>query len=330
MFATTVDYRDDARYAAQAHLILESPAHFPTMADELNMLWRILQIARQEQLLLLRSSWGRLNPDVIAAALLGLLPAHSRPILVLKGCMWEPDKGVKGVLVRRLVQLADRAIRLYAVQSSEELTLFPQTWGLSAGKTRLCPYFYTLTEQDLTLPPPPVEEYVFAGGNSHRRYEPLIEAAKQFSNRHFIFATDRLAGQELPPNVTAKPVPHRQFVALMQGAAVVVVPLQAGLHRASGQQTYLNAMWLGKPTIVAETLAVRDHITHGETALITDGTAASYVQALQYVFAPGNQEKVRKMAVRAKEVVESQFSFANHVTHLLQVVAEAAGDKDVG
>lgn len=326
MFATTVDYCDDPRYAAQAKVIWPGAAGNPTLAQELQMVGRIVRAAGRERLLLLRSSWGRLNPDVLAAAIISRRPAARRPTIVLKGCMWQPDPGRRGAAVRRLIQQADKAIALYAVQSSEELTLFPKTWGVPAGKTRFCPYFYTFTNQDLTIPPPPIGNYVFSGGNSHRDYPPLLEAAAAFPDRPFIIATNRLTGRELPPNVTAKPVPHRQFVALMQGAAAVVIPLQGGLLRASGQQTYLNALWLGKPTIVADGFAVHDHIIHGQTALIADGTANGYINALAHLFDPANQAQVQKMTEQAKASVEKQFSFTNHVTHLLQVMAEAGGN----
>lgn len=324
MFATTLDIRDHADYAAQAHLVLESPPHFPRLTDELRMFWRILHLARRERLWLLRSSWGRTNPDVLAAAIIGLWPRRRRPTIVLQGCMWQPDPGLRGALQRLVVRLADRAITLYVVQSSEEMTLFPQTWGISPQKTRRCLYFATFTERDLAHPPPPPGDYVFAGGNSHRVYEPLLAAARHFPERSFILATNRLQGTPLPPNVTARPVPHREFVALMQGAAAVVVPLRQGMRRAVGQQTYLNSMWLGKPTIVTDGLAVRDHVADGETALVVDGSAAGYVAALRRVLDPANAAETARMGHAARAAVVNQFTFPHHAACLLRVMAEAA------
>ncbi len=323
MFATTLDIRDDVEYAARAHLVLESPPHFPSLTDELRLFWRILRLARRERLWLLRSSWGRANVDLLAAAIIGLWPARWRPTIVLQGCMWQPDPGLRGRLQRLVVKLADRAIALYVVQSSAELTLFPQTWGVSPQKMRLCLYFATFNERDL-MPSPPAGEYVFAGGNSHRVYEPLIAAARQFPERSFILATNRLQRAELPPNVSARPVPHREFVSLMQGAAAVVVPLRQGLCRAVGQQTYLNAMWLGKPTIITDVLAVRDHVTDGETALIVDGSVEGYVAALRRVLDPVNAAETARMCRAARAAVVNRFSFPHHAACLLQVMTEAA------
>ncbi len=322
-FSTSIDYCDYPPFAEGAHRVLVSPDGRPALKDELGMFFRILQAARQASVLVLRSSWGRFNADVLAGAVIGLWPRRYRPVVVLTGCMWQPETGARHLIERLVVKLLDRAVCLYAVQSSEELTLFPETWGVSPDKTRLCPYFFTFTGQDLADSSPASGRYVFAGGNSHREYGPLLEAAWQLPKLSFILATNRLEGVALPPNVTAAPVPHREFVSLMRGATAVVVPLRQGMRRAVGQQTYLNAMWLGKPTIVSEALAVHDHIENEQTALIVDGSAEEYVQALHWIFAPDNQAAVRQMCQNARAVVSEQFTFENHAARLLEIIEEA-------
>lgn len=323
-FTATIDYGDYPPFAASAGRILSSPDGRPTLKEEWGMFWRILRVARRSSILVLRSSWGRFNVDVLAGAVIGLWPRRYRPVVVLTGCMWQPETGPRHLVERLVVKLLDRAVCLYAVQSSEELTLFPETWGVSPDKTRLCLYFSTFTERDLAGAPPADGRYVFAGGNSHREYGPLLEAARQLPELSFILATNRLKGVALPPNVTAAPVPHAEFVSLMRGAAAVVVPLRQGMRRAVGQQTYLNAMWLGKPTIVSQALAVRDHVAHKRTALIVDGSAEGYVRALRWLFAPDNQAAVQEMCQRASAIVSAQFTFENHAARLLEIIGEAA------
>ena len=171
---------------------------------------------------------------------------------------------------------------------------------------------------------------MFAGGNSHREYEPLIEAARQLPEHRFVLATDRLQGIDLPPNLTAAPVPHHEFVRLMYGAAAVVVPMRQGMRRAVGQQTYLNAMWLERPTIVSDILGVHDHIENGKTALIVDGSMAGYVRALHWVFDPDNQEQVVRMCQNGRQAVVGQFTFENHAARLLEIIDEAANDPRCG
>ncbi|NDJ87413.1 MAG: glycosyltransferase [Chloroflexi bacterium] len=325
-FATTLNYDDDPRWFRRAHVI-----EFPRgVIGEFRTLISIVRAAFQHETLVLDSSSGRFHPDVLAAALIGFLPRRVRPTIVLTGCMWARDQGFSRLLQTFTMNLADRGITAYAVQSSEELTVFPETWGVSPDKVHFSPYFYSLTEDDIhrleSTPGdvPFLGRYVFAGGNSHRDYEPLLAAAQHFPDVQFVIATSRLQRrQDLPPNVMAGPLPHEDFVRLMKGAAAVYTPIAGGLTRAAGQQTYLNAMRLGVPTIVSDGFAVRDHIEHGQTGLIIDGSVESIVMTLQWLFNPANCSEVEAMVQRAQEVVMARFTFERFVTQTLAIVDAA-------
>ena len=322
-FATTVDYLSDPRFAARTRLVRRPPPG--GLKEAASIFGRILRAALKENVLLLTSSWGRLHPDILAAAVIGLWPARLRPVVVLMGCMWEPNDGARAPLEKTIMKLADRTIDRYVVQSTEELRVFPETWGVDPAKVRFCPFFFSFTQEDLAAAENALEEgYIFAGGNSHRDYEPLLAAAQCMPERRFIFATHLLdQHRDLPPNVQAGPVSHHEFVLLMRSAAVTVVPIRRGLRRAVGQQTYLNAMWLRKPTIVTDTLGVRDHVHHRETALIVEGTPESYVEALRWVFDPHNREEIERLGNNARRVVQEQFSFEKHIARLLKIMDEA-------
>jgi glycosyltransferase involved in cell wall biosynthesis len=322
-FATTVDYLRDPRFAARARLIKRPPPG--KLGDAISIFVRVLRAAFKEKVLLLTSSWGKLHPDLLATAVIGLWPQRFRPIILFMGCMWEPNDGIRAPLERLVVKLADRAVHRYVVQSSEEMSVFPDTWNVAQSKVDFCPFFFSFTKDDLEgAILSPGEGHVFAGGNSHRNYEPLVEAARQMPERRFIFATHLLEGRsDLPPNLTAKPVSHFEFVALMRSAAATVVPIKRGLHRAVGQQTYLNAMWLGKPTVVTDTLGVRDYIVDGENALIVDGSPESYTETLRWIFDPGNQREVDRLRTNACQTTQAQFSFEKHITRLLAILDES-------
>jgi glycosyltransferase involved in cell wall biosynthesis len=53
----------------------------------------------------------------------------------------------------------------------------------------------------------------------------------------------------------------------MAGSLMVVVPLKGGLLHSGGQQTYLNAMRMGKPVIVCSP-AAGDYIEHWKTGVV--------------------------------------------------------------
>ena len=54
----------------------------------------------------------------------------------------------------------------------------------------------------------------------------------------------------------------------MAGCRLAVIPMKKGLLHSGGQQTYLNAMAMGKPVIVVDDFGAKDYIEHGVNGLI--------------------------------------------------------------
>lgn len=329
-FTTTLAYGECDEWKTRA-VAIPMPR---TLLEELWAFLRILAALRTGRPMVLDSSSGRLHPDMLAAAVIGLLPKRFRPLIVLTGCMWDQDSGLAGKLQAWIMRLADRAITRYVVQSTEELTVFPQTWGVDPDKLRLCTYFYTIPPADApnAHPAEPVDDlpadYVFSGGNAHRDYDTLIEVARRMPDRQFVIATRRLDGRDdLPPNLTARQVPHAQFVTLMHNARAVVIPMLDGLTRATGQQTYLNAMVAGKPAIVSRALGVNDHITHRENGWVVDGSVEAYVEALEWVYDPDNVEAVAAMCAAARQITLDCFTFNRFERCILNALNEALSER---
>ncbi len=272
---------------------------------ELITLARILRSARHERLLMLNSSSGVIYPDLLACMILGFLPRRYRSALMLVGEMWEPNTGLRRLVERLAIRLVDRAVDRYVVYSHDDKQSFCALWGIDPDKVGIALCYYHLSARELEGPPPPNEGHVFAGGDSGRDYAPLVEAARQFPDTRFILATAWTSSRPVPPNVDivlAKRThtSHAEFVRLLRTARATVVPLQQGMKRSVGQQTYLNSMYLGKPTVVARALGISEHVEDGEHALIVDGTTSEYVSALTWLLDSQNQENVAAMAERGR------------------------------
>ncbi len=320
-FVTTVNYRDYPEFA-QRSIIMSKPES--SLLGEIKFIPQLVRATSKAKLFLLNSTSGKIHPDVLATILIRLLPWSHRPVIVFMGAMWQRDDGIRGQLQKLILRLADGAITRYAVQSTDEIPLFASAWGISESKMRFVPYIYTFTDKDLSLPAPAREGFIFAGGNSHRDYESFLEAINVLREHKFIIATHLLEGKTLPPNVKAGPVPREEFIRLMRASDAVVVPMKKGLIRSVGQQTYLNAMMLGKPTIVSNALGVIDHVQDGRTAIIVSGEPESYVQAIRKVMDPANKFEIDQMCKNARDVVLSQFNFERHAERLLAILDEAA------
>lgn len=330
LFATTVNYyRDEPRFTAHAHIldvppIMEQPSSF-RLRTELTFLLRILRTALAYKVLLLFSHRGHITPELLSAVLMGFWPRRLRPQIVFHGEMYEPDSGWRYWLQRLAMRLADRAIAYYIVYSAAEMTTFSQAWGVDRAKMRfaLHPFYGKRKERTATFIPPAAASYVFAGGNSFRDYGPLVEAARLLPSVNFVICTNQLAAcRDLPANVSIRHVTHAEFIELMRNAGVVIVPIQRNTQRIAGALTYLDAMWLRKPTIVTAGLGVSEYVQDGETGWIVDGSPADYVSTLRWILDPSHVTTVERICANAHAAVDTRFSMESHVSQLLNVMDE--------
>lgn len=145
--------------------------------------------------------------------------------------------------------------------------------------------------------------YIFSGGDSMRDYATLIEAAKGLKMRVVIATRVKLDPSiKIPDNVRVKVVSHGEFRALMAGAYLIVFPLRMDNIRTSGQQSYLNAMALGKAVVVTDTVDAPYYIEDGETGVLTpSGDPLALRTAINNLL--DDPQKARAFGAAAKETV---------------------------
>ena len=131
------------------------------------------------------------------------------------------------------------------------------------------PFHTTLHDYDYEVRD---EGYIFAGGNSDRDYRTFVEAVRPLHAPTWIATTrpDLLSGVEVPDCVRVEGTTVDGFRRAMAAARMVVVPMQKGTLRSGGQQTLLNAMLMGKPTIAVGRRWAGDYIDDGVNGLIVD------------------------------------------------------------
>jgi len=260
-------------------------------------------------------------PITELAAAAAIARRRDPPRVIFADCAWGPS-------THRIVRIVDRAaIRLidgpwvhYCVHSREQQSCFPDVWGVDEERVHVNHYYYTLTEEELAVSTQR-DGSVFSGGRSKRDFTTLIEAAAG------IEAPVTIGGQispqdrkRLPRNVRAELSPHEEFISLLRRSSVVVVSLDQ-TNRSAGEQTYLNAMAMGKPVIVTDTMGVREYVEHGDTGLIVPpGDAGVLAAALEWVLDPANAAEVEAMARRAREVALTRFSPDAYIANLLAVL----------
>ena len=302
--------------------------------------WRDLRgferVLRGKQGLILRGSVSRTDRyrDLFLALYIKLSRFPSRrPAVLITDATWEPrSRALEGgsswraavvpAMVRTMIRLLDGPHVTYAVLSTDEVRTFPTTWGVDPGRVVFTPFCHTLRAVG-DIPEPTDHGHLFAGGNSLRDYDLLARALRELPG-----VETRVAARWRVPvdlsGVHASTTSPEVFVELMASSAACVTPLERSV-RSAGQQTYLNAMALGKPVVVTDSPGVRDYIEHGVTGwIVDDQDPADMATTLRHVLDPAHREEVQAVARRASEYVLGNHSEDDYRQHLLEAVSAAA------
>jgi hypothetical protein len=246
--------------------------------------------------------------DLIAAILAGR--RRNPTPLVVAEVAWDLGSaplsrllGIEGLALPSIARLGVRALDgdhvTYCMFSREERDLFTRTFGVPAERTEVVRFAHTLWSR--ADGPTSDGGYLFAGGDSLRDYGTLLAAVDGLDVPVRI-ATNHDLGP-LPANVTCGPVPYEEYVELIAGARMVVVPMQS-TRRAAGLITYLDAMALGKPTIITDSPAVGEYVEQGRTAMVVPPEdPAAMRDAIAWALDPGNAGDVEAMRVAARASV---------------------------
>jgi glycosyltransferase involved in cell wall biosynthesis len=292
----------------------------------------ILRRAGQYDVLVLDGSIGihAKNPDLMAAVLLNL--RRRRPAVVFAESNWKVSSGWDARLRRLGMRLIDRVVDVFCVVSRHEERVFAGTWGIDPGKVVYTPFYWTFAEEEF-LVPGTMGTAVFAGGNPMRDYGTLIEAVRG-TGVETVIATSRpdvVGRTDLPPEVRAGRIPHEEFVHRVRGAGVVVVPLAGGTERSGGEQTYLNAMGLGKVVVVTDAPGVSDYVRHRETGLVVPaGDVDAMREAITWVLDPANRAEVDRIGAAAREDALARYGPDTWITGLLGAAHRAMAMRSPG
>src|SRR6185437_5555759 len=232
------------------------------------------------------------------------------------------EGGIIEASIRRIFYgLAARGASYVIVQRNCETALYSQTLWMPASRFPLILYHATIFDT-----PSETGEggYIFSGGDSDRDYPLLIEAVRELPYRVVIAALrrDHFAGLTIPSNVEIITASAAEFLKLVGNSSLVVVPLKKRPQHVGGEQTYANAMTMGKPTIVTD-LGATDYIVDGQTGFLTP---AGDVAALRRAIERTMQDRILAQTVgkRAKEA-SAAFKPERFFADVFRLCEECAG-----
>jgi glycosyltransferase involved in cell wall biosynthesis len=134
---------------------------------------------------------------------------------------------------------------------------------------------------DHVVPHATAKPYVFAGGSTLRDYPTLVSALAG-TGLELVIVTDRPGEVGLPADgcTVRGRAPLQEFLGLMAGAMVVVVPLHESAS-PHGHTTVAQALRLGKAVVTTRGASVEDYVRDGvEGLLVEPGDAEGYRAAV--------------------------------------------------
>jgi glycosyltransferase involved in cell wall biosynthesis len=179
-------------------------------------------------------------------------------------------------------------------------------------------------DPELATPPTPVSgkgDYILAvGSDIGRDYPLLIQAARQLG-LPLVLHTRRDLPLDLPANVQVQRdwISFEALRDLYAGAAVVVVPLKDTLH-ASGVNGLLEALAMGRPTVVSASRGIADYVDDGANACVVPvGDATALVHAIGALWEDRALAERLGQAARARALADSAMPiYAARIAQLLR------------
>jgi len=190
---------------------------------------------------------------------------------VIFDALWEKRKrkGFAGFMEKFMINTVKHVVDLCIVWGKADVVNFSNEYELP--KEKFLFYHYHTTLEYFNVNPIP-GKYIFAGGNSQRDYFTLIEAVKNINYPVFIATmVEGIANMASSyPHIVVKAVTPAEFRDKMAGCSIFVECHAQGFLRTGGHQTMLNAMWLGKPVVLADENSALGYIVDGENGLVVN------------------------------------------------------------
>jgi hypothetical protein len=169
---------------------------------------------------------------------------------------------------------------------------------------------------------------VLSVGDDEARDFDCLVAAQAGLDLPIVLKTKRnVAGASRSPNITvvSQRLSAVDFRALYARSRFVVVPLKPAVH-ASGVNTVVEAMAMGKAVIVSDSPGIRDYVTPNETCLVVPcGDASALRAAIQRLVS--DPATCQRLGTNGRRFIEESFSHAIYARNFAAALRKAAAPR---
>ncbi|MCP4567734.1 MAG: glycosyltransferase [FCB group bacterium] len=256
---------------------------------------------------------------LILGILQSLLRRKSRavPIIYIDCLYYDYKNPLRRLWKKTQLKLAAGDKTRFVCWSRRETTNYSRCFGLPEKSFVYLPYYNTLeTEEKYAVE----GDFIFSGGNSDRDYKTLIRAVEDIDVKVVIatqttdWITPRIASIT---NVEIRPMPYEEYTKCMKECLVNVIVLQKDLLRSAGQQTFINSMYLGKPTVICDNGECLDYIEDGENAFfVPSGDFGLLAKCLASLI---ENQDLRQKISRQSALTASAYTYENTIAQILEL-----------
>lgn len=162
-------------------------------------------------------------------------------------------------------------------------------------------------------------DYAICVGQSPRDWQSLLAAWSALPHRRLVLVGAPQREVPTQRDVTVLPrVPFAEYVRLLAGARLVILPLPDGLA-SWGQMTLLQAMGLGKPVVVTDVQPVRDYISAG-CVRVKANDVADLSRAVNRLWE--DEEARQTLGTEARRVVANFYSEPEMARRFQRIITE--------
>jgi len=245
-----------------------------TSSNSPRRIWELLVSARKYDVVLLT---GGEKVDLLYAAIAYFAFWINTPHIIVDA-HWQKSTGPVSYLQKIILRLSGRLVKQYQPHSEEEIRIYNELFGIPIEKLNAIPWSTSLIGHNVSpANSDEISNCALTGGSSFRDYDFLFKAlcgtdlcvnigikrgklaeklTREYSNCSNLNFLTNLSNQE--------------YLRLMAGCKFFLMPIVAGLNRATADQTILNAMFFGRIVIATNSIGPRIYIKHGVNGFLVE------------------------------------------------------------